>query len=167
MAYAHDSADAYIEREVRAMRKEGKQVWAATNDGGIQTACSLHNATVVSAKWLVNELKASRKAGAAVLDEFNKRQARLSKGGVRGVTLWDAIDSGLRNELDAEIERGATSGLSRKQREAMESIKAGGAPQAPARCRPAYVDKAAAAARRRRAARAEGDDDFFGTASKL
>jgi predicted RNA-binding protein with PIN domain len=120
VAYAHNSADAYIEREVRELRRQGLSTWAATNDNGIATACSLHNATVVSSKWLVAELKASRKAGAAVVDEFNKRQARLAG---REPTLWDALDTGLRSQLDAEIERGANAGLTRAQREAREAIE--------------------------------------------
>lgn len=120
VAFAHNSADAYIEREVRELRRQGTNTWAATNDGGIATACSLHNATVVTSKWLVAELKASRKAGAAVVDEFNKRQATLAG---REPTLWDALDKGLRNQLDAEIERGASAGLTRAQREARETIE--------------------------------------------
>lgn len=120
IAFAHNSADAYIEREVRSMRAEGKTVWVSTNDNGIATACGLHNATVVSSKWLVAELKASRKANAQVLDEFNRRQARF---GGREPTLWDTLDGDLRAELDKEIERGAQTGLTRAQREARDAIQ--------------------------------------------
>ena len=61
--YAHDSADSTIEAMARQLGSEGRAVTTATSDGGVATACNVHGATVVSSKWLVTELKASRNAG--------------------------------------------------------------------------------------------------------
>ena len=123
VVYAHTSADEYIEKRVRELRAEGQSVWTATSDGGIATACNLHGATVVSANWLVTELKAARNAEAAVLADFNKRQD-LAAG--RQPTLWDALDPALRAQLDTQLEQNRFAGLSRKQREAMEALRASG-----------------------------------------
>jgi predicted RNA-binding protein with PIN domain len=78
VVYAAESADAYIEGATREMRAAGLPVWAATSDSGITTACNVHGATVVTSKWLVTELKASRNAAAAVLADFNQRQDRAA-----------------------------------------------------------------------------------------
>ena len=48
IVYAHDSADAYIERETKRLRAEQKPVRVATSDQGIATACSNYGAVVVS-----------------------------------------------------------------------------------------------------------------------
>ena len=100
VAYAHDSADAYIEREARRMRGEKLQVQVATSDMAIGTAVTLHGASVTSSQRFVAQLKASRNTAAAVLDDFNKRQSRLAGRGTSAV--WDAIDPRLRKSLEEE-----------------------------------------------------------------
>ena len=162
VVYAHDSADAYIERETRRLRSEGKAVCAATSDGGIATACRLHGATVFSAKYFVTELKASRNAGAAILADFNKRQERLS-GGPRSSGIWDALDESLREQLDGQIQQSAEALLTRKQREALEAIERDKAEGrlvergAMARRKQMLAEQAAAKRRRRAEAKAEAE----------
>jgi len=119
LAFAHDSADAFIERQVRSLQVAGKQVWVATNDGGVRIACSLHDATVVSANWLVNELKAARKASAASVTDYNNQQDRLAG---RGSPIWDSLDASLRQDLDARINARARASLTRADREATDKI---------------------------------------------
>lgn len=46
-----------------------------------QVAARAHGANVVSANWLVKELKGSRQAAAIIVDEFNAREFRSSGGG--------------------------------------------------------------------------------------
>ena len=74
--YAHDSADAYIERETTRSVREGRRVFAATNDNGVQLAAGLHGATCVSANWLVRELKSSRAGSDAVVAPSSLRRLR-------------------------------------------------------------------------------------------
>ena len=123
VVYASQSADEYIEVETRRLRAEGVSVWAATNDNAIKTTCSVHGATVVSANWLVTELKASRNTQGALVADFNKQQD-LAAG--RAATLWDALDPSLRDELDGQLEQARYKGLSRKQREVMEAMRESG-----------------------------------------
>ena len=101
VVFAHDSADAYIERETKVLRAEGRQVQVATSDNGIATATATHGATVMSSRRFVAELKAARKSAAIVVDEFNRRQDRLA-----GVSrpLWDALPSDLQQQWDASIQ---------------------------------------------------------------
>ena len=119
VVYAHDSADAYIERETQRLKGDTQQVWAATNDNAVKVAASVHGATVVSSKWLVRELKGSREAAPEVIAEFNQRQARVQGRS----TLWDAIDPATRQQLDASIEKGATAALSRRDQEARRAVE--------------------------------------------
>ena len=121
VVYAHESADAYIEGEARALGADGKTVTVASSDNNVGTACSVHGANVVSAPWLVAELKASRKASALVVDEFNKQQARKHARGPNA--LWSALDPSLREAFDSAIDTSSNAALSRKQREAAESIR--------------------------------------------
>jgi len=101
VVFAHDSADAYIERETKALCADGRQVQVATSDNGIATASALYGATVVSSRWLVTELKASRNAAAAIVDEYNRQQERIA-----GVSrpLWDALPSDMQAKWDASIQ---------------------------------------------------------------
>ena len=91
VVYAHDSADAYIERETKTQRAEGRPVRVATSDNGIATACAMYGATVVSSQFMVTELKASRNAAAAILDEFNRRQVRAQGGHLLILIASDCI----------------------------------------------------------------------------
>ena len=157
VVYAAESADAYIEAEARRLRGDGKQVWAATSDSGITTACSVHGAMVVSAKWLVGELKAVRKTSAVVVDDFNQRQARLAG---RGPTLWDVLDESTRQQFDADIAASELAKLPRRAREALEAARAqkesGGLELGAAARRRQRI---AAQQSKRRAPRRERDDD--------
>jgi predicted RNA-binding protein with PIN domain len=150
VVFAASSADEYIEKETRRLRAEGSPVWTATNDGGITTACSLHGATTVSANWLVAELKASRSSAAAVVADFNKRQDRAAG---RRPTLWDVLDPALRETLDGRIEETRYDGLSRKQRETLESLRESGAldEKIPAAQRKLQLDAQRLRSKRRRA----------------
>ena len=117
VVYAHDSADAYIERETKRMRAEQRAVQVATSDSGIATACSVYGATVMSSLRFVQELKASRKASAALVDDFNARQQRSAPR----TTLWDVFDVDMQQKLSKQIEKSSLSALSRRDREAMEA----------------------------------------------
>ena len=121
IVFAHDSADAYIEREARRLRGEGRQVQVATSDNGIATAVTLHGASVMSSRHFVAELKASRNAAGAVVAEFNKNQAR---GVVRSASIFDALDPSMRKSLEAGIKEAAKAQLSKRDREAMEAARA-------------------------------------------
>jgi predicted RNA-binding protein with PIN domain len=125
IVFAHDSADAYIERETRQLRADGQPVQVATSDNGISTACSSHGALVMSSDYLVKELKASRKATGAIVDDFNKRQARIAG---RGPTLWDAIDKDMRDALVKGVvkEMAQPSRRDREAKEAMQRAQAAG-----------------------------------------
>ena len=120
VVYAHQSADEYIEQQTRRLRGEGVSVTTATSDAAIATACNVHGAVVVSAGWLVTELKGSRNAEPALLADFNKRQARAAG---RGPTIWDTLDPAMRKALDKQLEVNKNAGLSRRQIEAMEAIQ--------------------------------------------
>ena len=120
VVYAHQSADEYIEQQTRALKGEGVSVTTATSDMAVATACNVHGAVVVSAGWLVTELKGSRNAEPALLADFNKRQARAAG---RGPTIWDTLDPAMREELDKRLEVNANAGLSKRQIEAMELIR--------------------------------------------
>jgi predicted RNA-binding protein with PIN domain len=122
VVYAHDSADAFIERETRRLQGSGRTVVTATNDNAVRVAASAHGATALTTNWLVSELKASRAATPQLLDEFNQRQERL--GGGRSAGVWDALDPALRSQLDDALKQDATNALSRKDREAAAAARA-------------------------------------------
>lgn len=73
----------YDEKETRRLQNERK-VWAATNDNAVQVAARAHGANVVSANWLVRELKGSRQATGTIINEFNEQQFRKA-GGAHGM----------------------------------------------------------------------------------
>ena len=154
--WAHDTADAFIEREARRLCLEGeRQVWAATNDGAIQIAATTYGAHVMSANWLVSELKDSRAGGAAIIKEHNEREdMRYGRS-----TLWHALDTATQQQLEARFRPAdPTAGLSRKNREAYleaERLKQAGQLQQ----RRAAIPPPGASRRRRRAANDAAADD--------
>ena len=98
IAWAHDSADAYIERETKRLGDASKrQVWVATNDGPVRTASAAHGATVVSSQWLIKELKASRaeSLGAAAEPQRPRGGARASRA-TRGRRSWASSSAAAR-----------------------------------------------------------------------
>lgn len=154
--WAHDTADAFIERKARRLCLEGeRQVWAATNDGAIQIAATTYGAHVMSANWLVSELKDSRAGGAAIIKEHNEREdMRYGRS-----TLWHALDTATQQQLEARFRPAdPTAGLSRKNREAYleaERLKQAGQLQQ----RRAAIPPPGASRRRRRAANDAAADD--------
>ena len=84
----------------------------ATSDNGIATACAMYGASVVSSQFMVTELKASRNAAAAIIDEFNRRQVRAA-----GLSrpLWDALPSDLQEQWDASIQADVDKRLTKAQ----------------------------------------------------
>lgn len=141
VVFAHDSADAYIERTARELRADGRQVHVATSDGAIATAVGVHGASVLSSRALVADLKASRKASAAVVEEFNRRQQQMA-GASR--PLWDALPSDMQAQWDASINevtnRHLTKGQLAAKAQREDMLKAG------------ELERGAAAARRKRLA---------------
>jgi hypothetical protein len=87
-------------------------VRVATSDNGIATACAMYGASVVSSQFMVTELKASRNAAAAIIDEFNRRQVRAA-----GLSrpLWDALPSDLQEQWDASIQADVDKRLTKAQ----------------------------------------------------
>ena len=79
----------------------------------------MHGATVVSASWLVRELKDSRAEAAGVVDEFNKQQLRRHGRS----SLVDSLPPGQLEELESLFTTPPTAGLSRKDREAAEMVQ--------------------------------------------
>ena len=116
IVFTADTADSYIEKETLRLSQEesAQQVWAATGDRAVQTSASVHGATVVSATWLVRELKDSRAETAAVVKEFNKQQQQRH-GPSKLVDSLPSEQRGLFESLDERLEEAM---LSRRQREA-------------------------------------------------
>ncbi|KAL1514993.1 hypothetical protein AB1Y20_004065 [Prymnesium parvum] len=119
VVYACTSADEYIERESKRLQGE-RNVWAATNDNAVQVSARAHGANVVTSNWLIAELKGSRQATAAIVEEFNEREFRRTGG---RSTLWDSVDSNTRRELEQMFPSSPKSVLSRKDREALEELE--------------------------------------------
>ena len=121
IAWAHDSADAYIERETKRLGDASKrQVWVATNDGPVRTASAAHGATVVSSQWLIKELKASRAESSALLQSHNDREvarARVTRD------AWQEELGELFGGREEELNR-ASNKLSRRDREALDALEA-------------------------------------------
>lgn len=121
VVFTANTADEYIEQETLRLQQEKtpQRVWAATGDRAIQVSASMHGATVVSASWLVRELKDSRAEAAGVVEEFNKQQLRRHGRS----SLVDSLQPGALEEIESLFTTPPTAALSRKDREAAEMVR--------------------------------------------
>ena len=121
VVFTASTADEYIEQETLRLQQEKtpQRVWAATGDRAIQVSASMHGATVVSASWLVRELKDSRAEAAGVVEEFNKQQLRRHGRS----SLVDSLPPGQLEEIESMFTTPPTAALSRKDREAAEMVQ--------------------------------------------
>jgi len=120
VVFTKDTADSYIEKETLRLSQEDmtgrapQRVWAATSDRAIQISASVHGATVVSASWLVRELKDSRAETTEVISEFNKAQRRRSGADI----LIDSLPAEQQAVFESLSNGPADAALSRRERAA-------------------------------------------------
>jgi hypothetical protein len=126
VVFTRDTADSYIEKETLRLSQEDmtgrapQRVWAATSDRAIQISASVHGATVVSASWLVRELKDSRAETTEVISEFNKAQRRRSGADI----LIDSLPVEQQAVFESLSNGSADAALSRRERAAAAQASA-------------------------------------------
>ena len=112
------SADLYIETELKRIAAEGERpVWAATGDGQIQVAARTYGANLMTTKRLVSEIKGSRAATPALVNEWNRHEAQR-----RPVFLFDQLGG---VERDVLAGKAPNRKLSQRERKLLEEQRRG------------------------------------------